>query len=171
MDSSWYPFEKELVVDIVRESVSSVIDILEMTSVPIDPLLDAPNFSERKGQIIWELKDFIVSLDQADGILFSGERGTSIYNRLLVRILRGAEILRFRGKSAALAYFVRGAKMSLSGGIIESLYTECVENINDPYHVCGPEQYSNARKIIDANTEFCDFDYGDGDDTAFDARD
>jgi len=169
----------ELVVDIVRSSVSLVIDELEMTSVPVDPLLDAPGFSERKGQIIWELKDFVVTLDKDDGILFSGERGTSIYNRLLVRILRGAEILRFRGKSATLAYYIRGAKMSLINGVLDGLLTEC-SNIDDIFHVCGQEQFDLStltqtdrylQMMLDVDEEFRDFDYGDGDDTAFDARD
>jgi len=73
--------------------------------------------------------------------LFSGERGTSIYNRLLVLILRTAEIIKFRGVAAADAFWDK--------------------NLLKAQYVKPTEIYSDDG----------DVDFGDGDDTVFTADD
>jgi hypothetical protein len=91
--------------------------------------------------IKWKLKTIVVSMAKEDMILFSGERGTSIYNRLLVLTLRTAEIIRFRGVDAATAFWDKNQLKS--------------------QHVNPAEIYSDDG----------DVDFGDGDDTVFTADD
>lgn len=125
MDSSWYPFEKQAIRLMVEGVMDDVIDVLAAQAVTADPTDQAA--------IKWQLKELFVKIGLVDMILFSGERGTSIYNRLLVLTLRTAEITRCRSEVAAQCLWERNRR-----------YTARSEG---------------------------DVDFGDGDDTVFDARD
>ena len=125
MDSSWSPEEKQAVKSLVLDCSSAVIDAVSGLSQGQDPT-DFP-------EIKWRLKEIIVEIEKDDMILFSGERGTSIYNRLLVLLLRTAEVYKFRGDTAA------------------------------------KHMWEHARRYCPRSEG--DLDVGDGDDTAFDARD
>lgn len=125
MDSSWYPFEKQRVKNIIDTCIDTLVDKLVQMVCRNDP-----TDYER---IKWKLRTIVVSLAKEDMILFSGERGTSIGNRLLVLILRTAEIILHRGVPSAKAFWDHNrAKAPRTEG---------------------------------------DVDFGDGDDTVFDARD
>jgi hypothetical protein len=170
MDSSWHAFEKKAVVRLVKNCANKIIDMLESLSEPVDPLLDGPERSWT-GQITWELRNYIVVLDADDGILFSGERGTSIYNRLLVLILRTAEIARFRGVKAAAEYWESAMRFRFAPGSaphIELLaFIAAIVNDDGAWHepadLPPPPGFDEKPKM--------DVDVGDGDDTVFDARD
>ena len=125
MDSSWDLEEKQAVASMVKRLATKLIDCLSKLALARDP-----SDSEK---IKWQFKTLTVYLNNSDAILFSGERGTSIYNRLLVLTLRTAEVFRHRGGTARAALWAR------------------------------------ARRYMPRSEG--DFDIGDGDDTAFDARD
>lgn len=135
MDSSWFPFEKQRIRTIVRDSVTSMIDVLTATVKTTDPTdLD---------RIRWRLKELVVEVGLVDMILFSGERGTSIYNRLLVLILRTAEITRFRGAEAALNMWAHARRsIPRSEGDVD------VGDGDDT--VFDARDYKNAEEIVDA---------------------
>lgn len=94
MDSSWTESDRAR----VRRVMRAIIDQLQ-------GLLDAElqddyvkTCSAKKRLLRWFLKYIIVELKAADAILFSGERGTSIGNRILMLITWGAELLRVYGE-------------------------------------------------------------------------
>lgn len=190
MDSSWHKFEKQHIVRIVKACAQRIIDTLDALAEPVDPLLDGPERSWT-GQVIWELRNFIVALDADDGILFSGERGTSIYNRLLVLILRTAEIARFRGLRAASDFWEGAMRYRFENGTEKyNLMQARIDGIEDPDGAwahphdepplltgeIGGRPFSTIHSTSTANRstvtdEKADVDVGDGDDTVFDARD
>jgi len=94
MDSSWTESDRAR----VRRVIRTVVDILH-------GLLDAElqddyisSCSAKKKVVVWFLKYIIVQLKAADAILFSGERFTSLGNRILMLIVWGAELLRVYGE-------------------------------------------------------------------------
>lgn len=133
MDSSWYAFEKQRVKKLVENCIDRQVDIL----VQMVHCNDPTDFETIK----WKLKTIVVKIAKEDMILFSGERGTSIYNRLEVLIMRTAEIIRFRGVDAATAFWDK--------------------NLLKEQYVKPTEIYSDDG----------DVDFGDGDDTVFTADD
>jgi hypothetical protein len=92
MDSSWTPEEKQAVRKLVQDAALDIMDVLSAQADARDPT------DLEKVRVF--LKEISINVEYADMILFSGERGTSIYNRLLVLILRSAEILKHRGEPA-----------------------------------------------------------------------
>jgi len=93
MDSSWTPNDRAR----VRRVIKSVCDVLQA-------MLDAElqddyvtHCHASKKYLVWILKYIIVELKACDAILFSGERGTSIGNRILMLITFSAELLRVFG--------------------------------------------------------------------------
>lgn len=93
MDSSWTLPEKKEVVKLVRD-LSAIF--VASQDVHVDTL-DPSDLEKVK----WYFKTLAVHIPAEDCILFSGERGTSIFNRLLVLNLRTSEIIRKLGVSAA----------------------------------------------------------------------
>lgn len=99
MDSSWKFHEKEKIVEIVRKVAARLADILFPHVTDHDPMLTGSD------KIMWLLKTLMLRIDVEDAILFSGERGTSLFNRLLVLILRTAELTRLQGKEEAVKFW------------------------------------------------------------------
>lgn len=102
MDSSWDLEEKRSISAMIRKLGDVLIDTLAALAKPVDP-----TDTER---IKWVFKTMTAELDAKDSILFSGERGTSILNRLLVLTLRTAEIARFRGEPACHNFWGRARR-------------------------------------------------------------
>ena len=103
MDSSWTENDRAR----VRRVMRAVIDQLQ-------GLLDAElqddyvtTCSRTNKVLVWILKYIIVMLKAADAILFSGERGTSIGNRILMLIVWGAELIRVYGDEEGKAKIQR----------------------------------------------------------------
>lgn len=102
MDSSWDLEEKQAIKDMVKRLAEQLLDCLSALALPQDPT--------DTDRIKWQFKTLTVLLDAPDAILFSGERGTSIFNRLLVLTLRTAEICRFRGAPARAAMWAHARR-------------------------------------------------------------
>lgn len=90
MDSSWTPNDRKR----VRRVLETIVDALR-------ELLDAEyqkgyveQCASKKCALRWMLKYITVQLEADDSVLFSGERGTSIGNRILMLIVWSAELLR-----------------------------------------------------------------------------
>lgn len=93
MDSSWTENDRKR----VRRVMAIIIDTLQEL---LDAELQADYVSQcaaKQRSLRWMLKYIEVQLSAADSILFSGERGTSIGNRILMLIVWGAELLRVYG--------------------------------------------------------------------------
>jgi hypothetical protein len=91
MDSSWNPHNRTC----VRRMIKAVVDRLESlveASVQEDPT-DAASEKFR-----WILRHIIVELKAVDAILFSGERLTSVGNRLLMLLMVASEFLKVYGE-------------------------------------------------------------------------
>lgn len=93
MDSSWTKNDRAR----VRRVLHSIVDVLQ-------ELLEAElqqdyvtQCAAKKRALRWILKYIEVQLAAEDSILFSGERGTSIGNRILMLIVWAAELLRAYG--------------------------------------------------------------------------
>jgi len=90
MDSSWTIDDRSR----VRRCMVAVQDeILEFLEADFQPDL-VTLCAEAKEDVRWQLKYHNVRMAPKDAILFSGERGTSIANRLLMLIIFSAELLR-----------------------------------------------------------------------------
>jgi len=94
MDSSWTPNDRKR----VRRVMTTIVDTLQ-------GLLDADlqedyvsQCATKQRALRWVLKYIEVQLSADDSILFSGERGTSIGNRILMLIVWSAELLRVYGE-------------------------------------------------------------------------
>jgi 8-oxo-dGTP pyrophosphatase MutT (NUDIX family) len=93
MDSSWTEADRRR----VRKVMGTVVDRLQTM---LDAELQADYVSQcgaKRRALRWMLKYIEVQLAADDAILFSGERGTSIGNRILMLIVFGAELLRVYG--------------------------------------------------------------------------
>jgi hypothetical protein len=97
MDSSWNTQEKQWIVALVR-------DLSQMFVSARDAYVNLMDPSDFK-KVHWFFKTLAVTVPQEHCILYSGERGTSIFNRLLVLMLRTAEIIRKLGTSAAVDFW------------------------------------------------------------------
>lgn len=98
MDSSWTYEEKLAIVEMVKECSLLLMDKTDIdTVVTHDPRLD----NEQRQKIYLEMRHHIINMSVYDATLFSGERGTSIYNRLLVLAICTAELIRTKGVEAA----------------------------------------------------------------------
>jgi len=93
MDSSWTLPEKKEVVKLVRDISAIFVASQDVHVETLDP-------SDLE-KVKWYFRTLAVHIPIEDCILFSGERGTSIFNRLLVLNLRTSEIIRKLGVSAA----------------------------------------------------------------------
>jgi O-acetyl-ADP-ribose deacetylase (regulator of RNase III) len=90
MDSSWTVDDRSR----VRRCMVAVQDeIIEFLEADFQPDL-VTQCAEAKEDVRWQLKYHNVRMAPRDAILFSGERGTSIANRLLMLIIFSAELLR-----------------------------------------------------------------------------
>jgi len=110
MDSSW-TFQDRLRLRAIAEKLLKPIENALLIKLGrYDPVIAA---SEHQQKIIWCLKYIKVLLDPGDAILFSGERMTSLFNRLLVLILAAAEMLRIHGAvngSAKIKHMMEGTR-------------------------------------------------------------
>jgi len=144
MDSSWHPHEKKMVVELVQECARHLVDALVCPNT-VDPC----DFAKLQ----WRLREIIVSISWEDMILFSGERGTSIYNRLLVLILRTAEIMRLRGgggktgRAAAIAFWAHNRRRCPA----EEGDTDVGDGDDT---VFTADDYDDEKAIVDAYTHY-----------------
>lgn len=91
MDSSWTFHEKFLLEKLLRESILAVLDAMPISHFIVDP---ATTLTEAEAETIrMELKELVLTLDFEGLILFSGERGTSLLNRLLVLVIYACELI------------------------------------------------------------------------------
>lgn len=102
MDSSWYPHEKVAIRELIMEMARNLVDIIDAQAKPVDPT--------EFDKVRWVLKELTVNIDLVDMILFSGERGTSIFNRLLVLLMRTSELIRCRGTEAARNFWAHNRR-------------------------------------------------------------
>jgi len=94
MDSSWTENDRKR----VRRVMATVVDVLQGL---LDAELQADYVTQcaaKQRALRWMLKYIEVQLSAKDSILFSGERGTSIGNRILMLIVWSAELLRVFGE-------------------------------------------------------------------------
>lgn len=110
MDSSW-TFQDRLRLRAIAEKLLKPIENALLIKLGrYDPVMAA---SEHQQKIIWCLKYIKVLMDPTDAILFSGERMTSLFNRLLVLILAAAEMLRIHGAvngAAKIKHMMEGTR-------------------------------------------------------------
>lgn len=97
MDSSWTLKEKQMIVNLVRDLSQMFVSSRDAYVGMVDP----SDFDK----VHWFFKTLSVVVPQEHCILYSGERGTSIFNRLLVLLLRTAEIIRKLGVAAAIDFW------------------------------------------------------------------
>jgi len=89
MDSSWTFHEKFLMENLLRQAILAVLDAMPVSHFMVDP---ATTLIEAE-QIRIDLKELVLTLEWDGLILFSGERGTSLFNRLLVLIIYACELI------------------------------------------------------------------------------
>jgi len=94
MDSSWTPGDRKR----VRKVMQTIIDVLK-DLLEADFQEDYVTQCHGRRVLRWILKYIEVQLAAEDSILFSGERGTSIGNRILMLIIWGAELIRVFGET------------------------------------------------------------------------
>lgn len=93
MDSSWTEADRTR----VRKVMMTIVERLQAL---LDAELQADYVSQcraKRRALRWMLKYIEIQLAAEDAILFSGERGTSIGNRILMLIVFAAELLRVYG--------------------------------------------------------------------------
>lgn len=124
MDSTWTLKEKKLIVGIVQDCATVLMEksVAEYTK-SWDPILDAKKHKV-KIEMLWSW----IELETKDAILFSGERGTSIYNRLLVLCIRTAEIIRVYGIDEARVFW--GTRLARTKA------TPKASEVDDGRHIC-----------------------------------
>jgi len=93
MDSSWTEADRMRVRRVLRAVIQTLQGLLDAELQ--DDYVSC--CSAKKKLLVWFLKYIIVQLEAQDAILFSGERGTSIGNRILMLIVWSAELLRVYG--------------------------------------------------------------------------
>lgn len=93
MDSSWTESDRTRVRRVLRAVIDALTGLLD-AEMQDDYVKTC---SAKKKVLVWFLKYIIVELRACDAILFSGERGTSIGNRILMLVVWGAELLRVYG--------------------------------------------------------------------------
>jgi len=142
MDSSWTLAEKKEAVKLVRDVSAIFVAAQDIFVDTLDP-------SDLK-DVQWYFRTLAVHIPAEDCILFSGERGTSIFNRLLVLNLRTAEIIRKLGVSAAEDFW-------------QARWTKAEPDLTWEYHdgkdLGRPKKRRECPALL--------YDVGDGDDSAF----
>lgn len=98
MDSTWTLGDRERVKAIVKR-LSDALRVDEENQLNFQSPTD-------RGRIVWYFATLRVRLELEDAILFSGERATSLGNRITVLILRTAEIIRLCGADVAREFWV-----------------------------------------------------------------
>jgi len=148
MDSSWTEDDRRR----VRTVLEAIVDRLQH-------LLEAELQKDYVGQcrqsrraLRWLLKYIEVQLAAEDSLLFSGERGTSIGNRILMLIVFAAELLRVYGNEEGAEKIEKMLHCPLAG------HKVCT----DERAVGRVEQFAPEDNMPDDPD--CDINIGDGDD-------
>lgn len=128
MDSTWTLHEKAAIVDLVMECAEILMDESERETVKaFDPRLDVKN-----GKIYLKMRHHNVEVSDQEAILFSGERGTSIYNRLLVLAICTAEVIRVKGVRAAEQMW-KSQTFPLARTVVSD--EKCSDEMSDEYYL------------------------------------
>jgi len=104
MDSSWTLKDRGRVRKVMSKAMGALQKHIRQKISVVDNVLSA---HAEKRKLKWVLTYLTVAMDAIEALLFSGERFTSIGNRIVVLVCRGAELIRIHGEEKGREMFLQ----------------------------------------------------------------